>query len=181
VLHGLHRALHQVSVYVTAEIQSESTISRKSTYGRYINTNAYIQTSIWGTSFCASGFSAFWLIFNNIARIAAVTGVTHFLAFIGKISVIVLSAGRCQMHVYFNCPKTQPPPPNVFDALRSFYYTMNHYFIGQVSSLVMPTLLVALLATFIATMFFEVFNMGTNVLLQCFIAGNVYSSNASRK
>jgi hypothetical protein len=33
---------------------------------------------------------------RNIARIAAVTGVTHFLGLIGKISVVMGTAGRCE-------------------------------------------------------------------------------------
>lgn len=113
---------------------------------RYINFNAYVQTCIWGTMFCTSAFNAFWLIMRNIARIAAVTGVTHFLAFIGKIAVVMGTAG-------------------------SFYYVMNHFFADLVTSLTVPTLLVAMLATFVAIMFFEVFGMGTAVLLQCFVAG----------
>merc|ERR1711935_156164 len=39
-----------------------------------------------------------------------------------------------------------------------------------VKNLIVPTILVAILATFVAIMFFEVFGMGTTVLLQCFIA-----------
>ena len=37
-------------------------------------------------------------------------------------------------------------------------------------NLVIPTLVVALIAAFVAIMFFELFGMGTTVLLQCFIA-----------
>jgi len=114
-------------------------------FTRYVNFNAYIQTCIWGTSFCVSGFNAFWLIFRNIARIAAVAGVTHFLAFIGKLAVILGTAG-------------------------SFYYVMDGYFAHLVTSLTLPTLIVGFIATFIAVMFFEVFGMGTSVLLMCFIA-----------
>ena len=112
---------------------------------KYINFNAYIQTCIWGTTFCTSAYNAFWLIFRNIARIAAVTGVTHFLSLIGKIAVVLGTAG-------------------------SFYYTMEHFFSDQVASLVFPTLIVAALAACVAVMFFEVFGTGTAVLLMCFIA-----------
>lgn len=112
---------------------------------KYINLNAYIQTCIWGTSFCTSAFNAFWLIFRNIARIAAVTGVTHFLGFIGKVTVVVLTGG-------------------------TFYYIVNIYYADQVNSLIIPTLMVCTIAAFIAMMFFEVFGMGTTVLLQCFVA-----------
>jgi hypothetical protein len=48
---------------------------------------------------------------------------------------------------------------------------MDHYFSAMVSSLVLPTMLVGIIATSVAIMFFEVFGMGTTVLLQCFIAG----------
>lgn len=65
-------------------------------FHRYINFNAYVQTCIQGTSFCTSAYNAFWLIMRNIARIAAVTGVTHFLGLIGKISVVMGTAGRCE-------------------------------------------------------------------------------------
>lgn len=112
---------------------------------KYINFNAYIQTCIWGTGFCFSAKNAFWLIFRNLARIVAVTGITHFLSFIGKIAVVLGTAG-------------------------SFYYVMDRYYSDEVSSLVLPTLIVALIASFIAIMFFEVFGMGTTVLLQCFVA-----------
>lgn len=61
---------------------------------RYINFNAYIQTCIWGTSFCVSAFNAFWLIFRNLARISAVTGVTFFISIIGQIFVIMASSFR---------------------------------------------------------------------------------------
>jgi len=112
---------------------------------KYINFNAYVQTCIWGTGFCVSAFNAFWLICRNIARIAAVSGVTAFLGFIGKMSVVLGTAG-------------------------SFYYVMDGFYADTVSSLVLPTMLVGVLATFVAIMFFEVFGMGTAVLLQCFIA-----------
>ena len=66
-------------------------------YAKYINFNAYIQTCIWGSSFCVSAFNAFWLIFRNLARIVAVTGVTGFLSLIGKIMVIALTGGTFVM------------------------------------------------------------------------------------
>ena len=52
----------------------------------------------------------------------------------------------------------------------TFYYTINIYYADQVNSLIIPTLMVCTIAAFIAMMFFEVFGMGTTVLLQCFVA-----------
>lgn len=48
---------------------------------------------------------------------------------------------------------------------------MSSSFGDESPSLVMPTLLVALLATFVAIMFFEVFGMATASLLVCFLTG----------
>ena len=42
-----------------------------------------------------------------------------------------------------------------------FYYVMDTYYADSVNSLVLPTVVVARLATFVASMFFEVFGMGT--------------------
>lgn len=56
-------------------------------------------------------------------------------------------------------------------SLGSFYYVMDALYADLVTSIVVPTMLVALLAAAVAIMFFEVFGMGTAVLLQCFIAG----------
>jgi len=42
-----------------------------------------------------------------------------------------------------------------------FYFVMDRYYADSVNSLVLPTVVVAVLATFVASMFFEVFGMGT--------------------
>jgi solute carrier family 44 (choline transporter-like protein), member 2/4/5 len=136
---------------------------------RYINFNAYVQTCIWGTGFCKSAFNAFWLIFRNIARIAAVSGVTAFLGFIGKVSVVMGTAGRWVS--FANPHQTSSLASVIMNVSSSFYYVMDAYYADTVSSLVLPTMIVGVMATFIAIMFFEVFGMGTTVLLQCFIAG----------
>ena len=132
---------------------------------------------------------------RNIARIAAVTGVTHFLGLIGKISVVMGTAGRCGRAVLCFHPKFEfwldIYASQYFFRLSvrlklsqrafcrspsllpngSFYYVMDALYADLVTSIVVPTMLVALLAAAVAIMFFEVFGMGTAVLLQCFIAG----------
>ena len=64
-------------------------------------------------------------------EIAAVSGVTGFLSFIGKLTVIVLTGG-------------------------SFYYVMNDQFPNECKSLMVPTMMVLIIATGVAMMFFEV-------------------------
>ena len=52
---------------------------------KFINKNAYIQTAIYGYSFCKSARCAFFLILRNILRVAAVNMVADFVLFMGKV------------------------------------------------------------------------------------------------
>jgi hypothetical protein len=53
---------------------------------KFLNKNAYIQTAIYGYSFCKSARSAFFLIARNILRIIAVSCVGDFVLFLGKVT-----------------------------------------------------------------------------------------------
>jgi solute carrier family 44 (choline transporter-like protein), member 2/4/5 len=53
---------------------------------KFLNKNAYIQTSIYGFSFCKSSRRAFFLILRNIIRIAVVNAVADFVLILGKVS-----------------------------------------------------------------------------------------------
>ena len=52
---------------------------------KFLNKNAYIQTAIYGTSFCKSARRAFFLILRNILRVAAVNVVADFVLILGKV------------------------------------------------------------------------------------------------
>ena len=52
---------------------------------KFLNKNAYIQTAIYGYSFCKACRSAFFLIARNILRIIAVSYVGDFVLFLGKV------------------------------------------------------------------------------------------------
>merc|ERR1711988_444237 len=54
---------------------------------QFINKNAYIQTAIYGYSFCHAAGSAFQLILRNALRVAAVNTVADFLLLLGKIFI----------------------------------------------------------------------------------------------
>merc|ERR1711998_447832 len=54
---------------------------------KFLNKNAYIQTAIFGYSFCKAARKAFFLILRNIARIAATAMVAEFVLIIGQILV----------------------------------------------------------------------------------------------
>lgn len=112
---------------------------------KFVNKNAYIQTAVNGTAFCASGKKAFFLIARNILRIGAVSLVSEFVIIIGKIFVSVLAGGIS-------------------------YYSMTYFLQDQIRSPIAPTILVVILAWFTANMFCQIFSMAVSTLLQAFIA-----------
>ncbi|XP_063245014.1 choline transporter-like protein 1 isoform X2 [Bacillus rossius redtenbacheri] len=55
---------------------------------KFFTRNAYIETAIHGTSFCASGQQAFKLLSANALRVAAINSVGDFVLFLGKAMVV---------------------------------------------------------------------------------------------
>lgn len=51
----------------------------------FLNKNAYIQTAIFGYSFCTAAKRAFFLIARNIMRVAAVGVVSEIVLILGKV------------------------------------------------------------------------------------------------
>ena len=66
---------------------------------KFLNKNAYIQTAIYGFSFCKSARRAFFLILRNILRVAAVNIVADFVLILGK----VLTPLILFLFVLFSC------------------------------------------------------------------------------
>lgn len=56
---------------------------------KFLNKNAYIQTAIFGYSFCAAAKKAFFLIARNIMRVAAVGVVSEIVLILGKVRILV--------------------------------------------------------------------------------------------
>jgi hypothetical protein len=52
---------------------------------KFLNKNAYIQTAIFGYSFCKASRKAFFLLLRNILRVAAVNMVADFVLLLGKV------------------------------------------------------------------------------------------------
>ena len=71
---------------------------------KFLNKNAYIETAIYGYSFCKSARRAFFLLLRNILRVAAVNLVADFVLILGKvihyffifISSLLLNRASCQ-------------------------------------------------------------------------------------
>jgi len=111
---------------------------------KFINKNAYIQTAIFGSSFCTSAKNAFFLILRNAARIGAISYVSGGVVFVGKIFITALTTGLA-------------------------YFAINEYD-QELHSILGPLGLIAFVSWFIAGMFMSVYDMGIATILQCFVA-----------
>lgn len=98
---------------------------------KFLNKNAYIQTAIFGYSFCTAAKKAFFLIARNIMRVAAVGVVSEIVLILGKVVVPLACAVL-------------------------FYVCANATMADSLHGLVAPTVVVYLCAFFIAKMFTEV-------------------------
>jgi choline transporter-like protein 2/4/5 len=112
---------------------------------KFLNKNAYIQTAIFGYSFCKAARKAFFLILRNILRISAVAIVSSFVLIIGKLFIMIATTLLAYMFIEQNMD-------------------------GDVNYIWIPTILVCFISYFTAEMFNEVFGMAISTILQCFVA-----------
>lgn len=112
---------------------------------KFLNKQAYIQTAIFGYSFCKAAKKSFFLVARNILRVAAVGMVSEFVTLLGKL-LIPSAAGFM------------------------FYAVVESQMGDEMHGLIGPTVVVILLALVVADMFCEVFGMAISTILQCFIA-----------
>ena len=121
---------------------------------KFINKQAYIQTAIFGYSFCKASKEGFFLILRNVLRISAVSVVSQIVLFIGKVFITVSSA------------------------VGGYYYLEIH-FGDELNFLMVPTLLIAIVAYAVSEMFNEVFGMAISTILQCFVVDEEMQSGYS--
>lgn len=112
---------------------------------RFLNKNAYIQTAIYGYSFCKAARCAFFLIARNLLRIMAVSFVGDFVLFLGKVFV---------------------PLCVVFLTYCALAYAET----DELAGLIPPLVFTAILSYFVTSMFVEVFGMAISTILMCYIA-----------
>mmetsp|Transcript_9926 Transcript_9926/g.14760 ORF Transcript_9926/g.14760 Transcript_9926/m.14760 type:complete len:681 (-) Transcript_9926:285-2327(-) len=111
---------------------------------KFINKNAYIQTAIFGYSFCKGARTAFTLLLRNVLRVTAVSVVCEFVLFVGKIFIVTIATGCA-------------------------YVYLDENYSDQLNGLWLPTLLIAAISYCTAEMFSEVIGMTVSTILQCFI------------
>ncbi len=137
---------------------------------KFLNKNAYVQTAIFGTSFCKSSRQAFYLVVRNAARVAAISSVSSAVLFVGKLFISTVTTGLA-------------------------YYAMTEQISEELFSVGGPTFVVFLISYFVSDFFMDskfsrrhwltfcprmkpltttslyiVYDMGTTTILHCFIA-----------
>lgn len=111
-----------------------------------INKNALIWTAIYGDGFVVSACSSFALIWRNLARVAAINLVSTFLLMIAKLAATAITAGICCMILI-----KQPT------------------YAETVSSPIMPTFVIAMIAWTTIGVFMSVFNSVVDTIFFCFL------------
>jgi choline transporter-like protein 2/4/5 len=116
---------------------------------KFINKNAYIMTAVYGKNFCTSAKDAFLLLMRNALRAFVLDKVTDFLLFMGK--VLIVGGIAAASFVFFSGgfgDKVEVPEL--------------HFYL-------MPVIVITVGTYFIATLFFEVYNMAVDTLFLCFL------------
>ena len=113
---------------------------------KFLNKNAYIQIAIYGYSFCTAARSAFFLVLRNLGRIFAVSRVSAIVTLLGKFFIPVVTT---------------------FLAYCVLVYTNDS---AEMNGIVLPLICVYILAFMIAVMFNEIYSMGIQTIILCFIA-----------
>jgi len=114
-------------------------------YMKFIGRAAYVQTALFGHSFCKGSRESYYLILRNADRISGGTSA-------GWISITFCKVLICLMV-----------------SLVSLFMMHNYYFI-ELYSMLPITVVIGIIAWFVGNMFTEVVGMSISTLIQCFLA-----------
>ena len=116
---------------------------------KFINKNAFIVVAVKGTGYCSSAYTAIKLILGNLGRIAAVNTLAGILTLLGKLSVTVgcFFVGMAMA----NLPQYTDPSKDTY-----------------LLSPLLPSLLCAGVASIVASLFFNVYDMAIDTIFLSF-------------
>ncbi len=113
---------------------------------KFINKNAYIVTGIYGYSFCKAARTAFFLILRNILRVTAVNLVSSFILLIGILFTPIVTTFLCYLALAYSVDS------------------------GDISGIIAPLVFTFFISYWVTSMFIEIFGMGIETILICYIA-----------
>ncbi len=122
-----------------------------------INKNGLIMMAIRGESFCSSTCSAFRLVWNNLARVAAVSVVGSILISVGQVVVALGCAAICGAVLTYMAP----------------YST-------TVTSILLPCMITFIVAYFVASLFLSIFDAAIDTIFICFLLDEDRNGNSGQ-
>ena len=125
-----------------------------------INKNALVWTSIWGDSFGTATCSAFKLLWGNLGRTGAMSVVSTFLMFLGKVLIALATVGFGGIFIHFR-------------------------YRDDISSPVLPMIVIFIVGYAVGALFMAVFEVAMDTVFLCFLIdeklhANSGSMNASK-
>jgi len=110
---------------------------------RFLNRNAYIQTIINGTSLCPSACRAVTVMLGQLPLFVIMTGIQSGVFMFGKFAISASTAGICCLII-------------------------TYAYVGEVSSVILPTFVCLMIGYGVATAFICVYDMGIDTMLMCY-------------
>ena len=108
-----------------------------------INKNALVWTAIWGDSFGTASCSSFKMLWGNMGRTGAMSVVAFFLMFLGKILIALATTGFAGIFLRLRYP--------------------------DISSPVLPMVVVFIIAFMVGSLFMSVFEVAMDTVFLCFL------------
>ncbi|MES1911260.1 MAG: hypothetical protein MHM6MM_003719 [Cercozoa sp. M6MM] len=112
----------------------------------YISKNSFVFTAVYGTCFCTSAYNSFQLLWNNMARVAAINVVGTYLIVIGKVLVGLATAAIAAAVLEYVEP-----------------------YESEVSSPVFPLVVIFVIAFFVAALFMVTYEAAIDTIFLCFL------------
>lgn len=122
---------------------------------KFVSKNAYIMCAIHGKPFCESAAHAFKLLSSNIVRTAALSGLTTFVFFLGKLSMTIGMGGIAYFYVI------------------NYVQNENHYN-ENIKYTFIPIIMVGIGTYCIMSIFFKVYSMAISTIFLCFCKFGFY-------
>lgn len=112
-------------------------------YVKFISKNAFIQTALMNTSFCASAWNSFYLIVRHAGRFTSAGAIGWIMMLLGKGTIMSSTAYLTILYIKSSQPDISQP--------------------------FVPAFLVAMAAYVVASLFLSIFSFSCTAILHCFI------------
>lgn len=119
---------------------------------KYLSKNAYLYSTIRGTSFCWSAYKSFVLLWNNFARFGA-TGISSAVIMLfGKLAIMMTSTLAVYYSIEYNSDYQNIESENNISNMGQFFITF----------------VVLCMSYVVAEIFFGVYNIATDSIMICY-------------